>query len=261
MLLEDKTAVVTGSSSGIGRAIAMEFARQGASVIVHANQSIEAAQQVVCEIEEIGGSATLITADLSDLDSQDQFCRSAWTWRNKVDVLVNNAGIDVLTGEAAQASFENKLQLLFAVDVMATIRLSRVIGSLMADHVDSLNDPTIINVGWDQAINGMEGESGEMFGAVKSAVMGFSKSLACSLAPDVRVNCLAPGWIQTKWGDQASEFWQERAKNESLLNRWGTVEDVANAATFLASSKSSFVNGQIIQVNGGFRHNQSERMD
>ena len=111
----------------------------------------------------------------------------------------------------------------------------------------------IVNMGWDQAETGMAGQSGEMFAAVKGAVMAFSKSLARSLAPKVRVNCLAPGWIKTAWGDTASPYWQERAVNESLLARWGTPEDVARVARFLASPASSFLTGQVIAVNGGQR--------
>ena len=90
----------------------------------------------------------------------------------------------------------------------------------------------IVNIGWDQAEHGMAGDSGEMFAATKGAVMAFTKSLARSLAPEVRVNCLAPGWIKTAWGEQASEYWQERASGESLLGRWGTPEDVAARGAF-----------------------------
>jgi 3-oxoacyl-[acyl-carrier protein] reductase len=111
----------------------------------------------------------------------------------------------------------------------------------------------ILNMGWDQSGHGMAGDSGEMFAAVKSAVTAFSQSLAQSLAPEVRVNCLAPGWIRTAWGEQASEYWQARAAGESLRNRWGTPEDVAEAACFLASPAADFVNGCVLPINGGFR--------
>ena len=102
-----------------------------------------------------------------------------------------------------------------------------------------------------QAEFGMGGDSGEMFAATKGAIMAFTRSLARSLAPQVRVNCLAPGWIKTAWGDQATPYWNERAKKESLLQRWGTPQDVANAALFLASPAAEFMTGQIIAVNGG----------
>ena len=99
----------------------------------------------------------------------------------------------------------------------------------------------------------MGGDSGEMFGAVKGAVMAFTRSLAKSLAPDVRVNCVAPGWIKTAWGSEASGYWQQRGVRESLLQRWGTSEDVARVVRFLVSPRSDFINGQIIHVNGGFK--------
>ena len=111
----------------------------------------------------------------------------------------------------------------------------------------------ILNMGWDQAERGMAGDSGELFATAKGAVMAFTRSLARSLAPTVRVNCLAPGWIKTKWGEQASRYWQDRAANESLLARWGTPEDVARVARFLASPAAVFINGQTIAINGGLK--------
>ena len=109
----------------------------------------------------------------------------------------------------------------------------------------------ILNMGWDQADTGMAGDSGEFFAAIKGAVMAATRSLAKSLAPQVRVNCIAPGWIRTEWGHQASAEWQQRAKRESLLARWGEPEDVARVACFLVSPAASFINGQIIPINGG----------
>ena len=97
----------------------------------------------------------------------------------------------------------------------------------------------------------MGGDSGELFAASKGAVMAITRSLSKSLAPHVRVNCLAPGWIRTEWGEQASAEWQERAMRESLMNRWGTPEDVARVACFLASPAAEFINGQVIPINGG----------
>jgi 3-oxoacyl-[acyl-carrier protein] reductase len=86
--------------------------------------------------------------------------------------------------------------------------------------------------------------------------MAFSRSLARSLAPEVRVNCVAPGWIKTAWGEQASDYWQQRAVRESLLGRWGTPEDVAAAVRFLVSPAAGFITGQVIAVNGGLRQSE-----
>jgi 3-oxoacyl-[acyl-carrier protein] reductase len=246
--LDTKTAVVTGSSSGIGRAIALEFARAGAAVVVHARRSQAAAESVATEIRELGVDAKVLMADLADRGRHEPLVEQAWQWRSAVDIWVNNAGADVLTGSAAGWSFERKFDELWRVDVAASIRLARLAGARMKQRGSGV----ILNTGWDGADRGMAGDSGELFAAVKGAVMAFSRSLARSLAPEVRVNCLAPGWIKTAWGDRASASWQERAQRESLLRRWGTPDDVARVARFLVSPAAAFVTGQIIHVNGGF---------
>jgi NAD(P)-dependent dehydrogenase (short-subunit alcohol dehydrogenase family) len=97
----------------------------------------------------------------------------------------------------------------------------------------------------------MEGDSGELFGAVKGAVMCFTRSLALSLAPQVRVHCVAPGWIRTAWGEKASATWQERVRRETPLQVWGRPEDVASAVRWLASPEARYLTGQTIRVNGG----------
>jgi 3-oxoacyl-[acyl-carrier protein] reductase len=244
--LAGKSAVVTGSSSGIGRAIALQLAQAGANVLVHARQNRTGAEEVANEIRALRRQSHVVLADLGDTTAQDDFVESAWTWR-PVDIWINNAGADVLTGDAAKWSFEEKLAALWRVDVVAALRLSRAAGGRMK----ALGQGVLINMGWDQAETGMGGESGELFGAAKGAVMAATRSLAKSLAPEVRVNCLAPGWIRTAWGQQASADWQERAQRESLLSRWGEPEDVARVACFLASPAAEFVNGQIVPINGG----------
>ena len=249
--LAGKTSVVTGSSSGIGRAIALQLAAAGANVLVHAGRNHEGAQQVALHARSHGVQSVSVTTDLSDLSTHETFVRDAWNWQNGVDIWMNIAGADVLTNDNAQLPFEEKLDSLWQVDVLATIHLSRLVGERMKQRFADSASAVIINMGWDQADRGMAGDSGQMFAATKGAVMSFSRSLAKSLAPQVRVNCLAPGWIKTAWGEQASDYWQQRAAKQSLLNRWGTPQDVANAALFLASPAADFITGQVIAVNGG----------
>lgn len=251
--LLQKTAVVTGSSSGIGRAIALALAEAGADVVVHARQNQAGAEETAARIRNMGRRSEVFVCDLTDSAAQEKLVDAAWSWSQGVDIWVNNAGADVLTGAAAQWSFSEKLDLLWKVDVAACIQLSRAIGRRMQARVTDPGAASIINIGWDQAEVGMEGNSGEMFAAVKGAVMAFTRSLAKSLAPQVRVNCVAPGWIQTAWGGQAPEYWRKRAVHEALLGRWGTPEDVARAVRFLVSPDAAFLTGQILAVNGGFR--------
>lgn len=251
--LAGQVAVVTGASGGIGRAIARALAADGAAVVIHGLRRVETAQAVAREIHAAGGAVQVLLADLTDAAARDRLVEQAWDWRGGVDLWVNCAGADVLTGEPAQWSFERKLAQLWQVDVEATMYLSRAVGSRMKSR-GRRPGGAILNIGWDQAEQGMAGDSGEMFAAVKGAVMAFTRSLAQSLAPEVRVNCLCPGWIKTAWGDTASEYWQDRAARQSLRGRWGTPEDVARAAAFLLSPAADFITGQIVNVNGGFRY-------
>jgi len=249
LTLRGRAAVVTGSSRGIGRAIALELAAAGADVLVHARASRQAAEATADEVRSLGSAAEVVLADLADPERHAELIERACDWRPRLDIWVNNAGADVLTGAAARWSFDEKLDALWRVDVAATIGLGRLAGARMK----AVGGGAILNLGWDGAERGMAGPSGELFAAAKGAVMAFTRSLAQSLAPEVRVNCLAPGWIKTAWGEQASREWQERVERETLLTRWGTPEEVARVARFLVSPAADFVTGQIVCVNGGFR--------
>jgi 3-oxoacyl-[acyl-carrier protein] reductase len=245
--LDGVRALVTGATSGIGFDVAMDLTLQGADVILsgrNAEKAINTAENArkhgLCRCEAIVG-------DLSDANFRNSLVQRAWELWNGVDVLVNIAGADVLTGAAKNWTYEEKFTALWQVDVQATMQLSRDFGARMKAR----GRGAIINIGWDQAETGMEDDSGQLFGATKAAVMAFTKSLAKTLAPAVRVNCVAPGWIKTAWGESASPEWQQRVLNETPLKRWGTPEDVAGAICWLASPAASFITGQVIRVNGG----------
>jgi 3-oxoacyl-[acyl-carrier protein] reductase len=258
--LVGKTAVVTGASSGIGRAIALELADAGVDVLVHARRSHRAAEAVAASIRAAGRRSMVVLADLAEPANHQRLVDQAWQWAEQIDIWINNAGADVLTGDAADLPFDEKLERLWRVDVRSTIGLSRLAGRRMRTRPDSDAHPkgVILNLGWDQAELGMGGDSGEMFAAIKGAISAFTRSLAQSLAPDVRVNCLAPGWIRTAWAEQAADYWQRRACKECLMGRWGDPQDVARVARFLASPAAEFVTGQLIAVNGGFRYASGE---
>lgn len=239
--------MVTGSASGIGRGVAVALAEAGAVVHLHTRANQADLEEVRGTLSSLRGGGTDTMIDLASPDGCIELIESAWQ-AAPVDIWVNNAGVDVLTGDAAGWPFEQKLAALWQVDVRATMLLTREVGQRMIQR----GSGAIINIGWDQANSGMEGDSGEMFAAAKGAVMAFTRSAAQSLAPKVRVNCIAPGWIRTKWSGEASDYWDRRARGEALLERWGTVDDVAAAALFLASPASSFVTGHVLPVNGGF---------
>jgi 3-oxoacyl-[acyl-carrier protein] reductase len=240
-------AAVLGATSGIGRAVAVALARAGADVIVHGRRSAQAAESVAKGLSESGVRSHVLMADLASREEGDQLVEQAWALWGGLDAWIQIAGADTLTGAYARLSFDRKLELLWEVDVVATIRLCREVGQRMKTQ----GHGAIVTMGWDQAETGMEGDSGELFAATKGAVMAFTRSLALSLAPEVRVNALAPGWIKTGWGESASAAWNERALRETPLARWGTPEDVARVACFLASPAAEFMTGQIVRINGG----------
>jgi 3-oxoacyl-[acyl-carrier protein] reductase len=235
--------VVTGASSGIGRAIAVAFSAAGARVGIGFRRSSQAAQDLA---DELGPTHVLLQADLSTLDGCTSMVQEAFGALGEVDVWVNNAGADVLTGDAADWPAERKLQALLELDLKGTIRCSRLVASRMRPG------GCILNLGWDHAlIDGMAGDSPELFAAVKAGVLGFSKSFARSVAPRVRVNVLCPGWIETAFGAGADRDFYAEIEAKTPLGRWGQPQDVAGAAVWLASPAAAFVTGQAINLNGG----------
>ncbi|MCY2976496.1 MAG: SDR family oxidoreductase [Planctomycetota bacterium] len=273
-MVTGSVAVVTGASSGIGRSIAVKFAQLGYSVVAHGYRNRDGIAKTLSQVADSYEATKMakvqaapqeyskefykpesleIFADVSDPSDCERLVRDSFRWKGHVDVWVNCAGADVLTGENSKQSFDEKLEVLWRTDVAGTIRVSRLVASQMVLQVARTSLPCIVNISWDQSEYGMEGDSGQYFAATKAAVAAFSKSLAKSVAPRVRVNCIAPGWIKTDWGNQASPEWDSRARGESMLNRWGAPEDIANVAAALASAAMEFVNGQTIAVNGGWQ--------
>lgn len=247
--LADRKAVVTGASSGIGRAIARELSAAGADVLIHyGHQEREAdVSQFIAELTNRGRKPKSIRCLFDEAADYAEFVERCREALGSIDIWVNNAGVDLLTGEAAKVGYAEKLRRLLDVDVRSTLLLTKSVGALMKDAGRGV----ILNIGWDQADRGMEGDSGELFAAAKNAIMGATRSFAVTFAPEVRVNCIAPGWVQTAWGRQAGAAWQERVLRETPLRRWGTPEDIAKLARFLASDDASYLTGQVINANGG----------
>ena len=245
--LAGRRALVTGSTKGIGLAIARELARGGADVIVHGRRSADEALKACGELRGLGVRSEHLLADLANPDDLNRLVEQSWNAFGHLDIVVLNAGADLLTGDAPDWTFEQKWNALLAVDLTSTMQLGRAFGERMRRR----HSGSIITMGWDQAETGFEGDSGQLFGTIKAAVMAFTRSLAKSLAPDVRVNGVAPGWIKTAWGEQASPKWQQRVERETPLGRWGLPEDVANTVRWLVSPQAGFVTGQIVRVNGG----------
>jgi 3-oxoacyl-[acyl-carrier protein] reductase len=217
-------------------------------VLLTHRASPDRARAVAEAIDARGGRALVSQADLATRDACERLVAEARDELGRVDVWVNNAGADVLTGEAAAWEWERKLDVLLAVDLKGTIACSYAIGEVMRDQE---RGGAIINMSWDHVTTGMAGRNPQLFAAVKGGVLAFSKSLARSLAPGVRVNVLCPGWIETSFGEQADADFRRSVAQNTPLGRWGRPQDVADAALYLASPEAAFVTGHALNVNGG----------
>ena len=242
--------MVTGGSSGIGRAIAIGAARAGADVMITFRANQAGANDVAALIRDTGRRTALVQADISQPADLARLVETAHHTFGGIDGWVNNAGADILTGTGATLSRREKLDLLLTVDLRGTMLASWAAAELMQAGPGG-GGGVIINMSWDGALRGMEGENPELFAAVKGGVLSFSRSLARSLAPAIRVNVLAPGWIETAFGGVAPTAFKQEIAQGIPLRRWGTPEDVASAAIYLLSDAAQYVTGQLIMVNGG----------
>jgi 3-oxoacyl-[acyl-carrier protein] reductase len=246
--LAGKVVVVTGGSSGIGRAIAEQCAGAGADVFITYRRNRRGAEEVAKQLVATGRRVEVVQADIAREEDVATLAREARARFGQVDVWINNAGADILTGDGARLTPLEKLDLLLAVDVRGTILASWAAAKLMREQS---RPGVIINMSWDHVILGMAGENPVLYSAAKGAVMSFSKSFAREVAPDIRVNILAPGFIETAFEQEADSRFRDEVIELTPLKRWGTPDDVAAAALFLASDEAKFMTGQMIMVNGG----------
>src|SRR5688572_24982554 len=246
--LTGRIVFVTGASSGIGRAIALAAARAGADVALTYRSNEVGARSVERAIAALGRRAFVIRMELADVHSIRAAGRSAHDAFGRIDAWVNNAGADILTGSAESLSVIEKLDLLTRVDLRGTMLASweavEVLGAQEHGGV-------IVNMSWDHVITGMAGTNPQLFAAVKGGVLAFSKALARTVAPRVRVNVVAPGWIETSFGSGVDRDTYDAVASSTPMKRWGTPEDVAGAVVYLVSPAAAFLTGATIQVGGG----------
>lgn len=247
--LAGRSAVVTGASSGIGRAIAVAFAAAGAGrIVITYRENRTGADETLTQLRSLGARADALQLDLENDTSLSSFTAALREQALTVHVWVNNAGADLLTGSGRSLSRDEKLDKVLSVDVRGTVRASWAAAEMMDRKTPG---GVILNVGWDHVRQGMAGENPVIYSVAKGAIDAFSKSFARELAPHIRVNVLAPGFIDTAFAQEAPASWRTRVPQLTPLARWGTPEDVAAAAVYLASDAAAFVTGQTLMVNGG----------
>lgn len=246
MKLKDKVAIITGSTSGMGRASAFLFAREGAKVVV-TGRNEERAKAVVDQIKAEGNEAIYIIADASNADEAETIFNKTMEAYGTVDVLFNNAGA-LSTSPFMEVSMD-EWRKLFEVNVHFTMRLTQLAGKVMKEKGKGV----VVNTSSVAAFEAHHGFA--PYVSSKFAVNGLTRSMAFELGPEIRVNAIAPGLIMTAMVEEAAskdDTFIKAMTQQSPLKRAGQPEDIATVALFLASDDSAYVNGQILRVDGGF---------
>lgn len=243
-MLEGKIAVVTGASRGIGKAVALKLAEDGALVIVNYNGSEKKALEVKEEIEKKGGKAETFQCDVSDFSACEAFVAEVIKAHGRLDILVNNAGItrDGLLMKMSEEDFDKVL----ATNLKGAFNTLRFASRQMLKQ----RNGRVINMA---SVVGVAGNAGQAnYAASKAGIIGLTKSAAREMAPrGITVNAIAPGFIETDMTDVLSEKVKETSVSQIPLGRFGQVQDVAAAVSFLASDAAGYITGQVLHVDGG----------
>ncbi len=248
MKLDGQVAIVTGSSSGIGKAIAVEFANEGAEIVVNYAKSEEQAENVVTEIKRGGASAIAVRADVSVRAQVKNLVQTAISKFGRIDILVNNAGYvskEVWHARLSEVT-EQMWNDVMNVDLKGTFLCCKAVSPTMLKQQRG----KILNVSSTPALTG--DVCGFAYSVAKAGILGMTKSLARMLAPHIQVNAMALGSIETGWADWLSNKELQALIDETALKRFGKPEEVASLAVFLASRDSDYITGQTIVVDGGY---------
>jgi len=242
--LKNKTVLVTGGSRGIGEAIALSFARAGANVIINYNQSHTKAEMIVQEIENSGGKAIAVKADISDFEQAKSLVEKGIEVFGNIDVLVNNSGItkDNMIIRMSEDDFDSVIE----VNLKGTWNMCKHISRYMLKNKAG----SIINITSIVGVIGNPGQSNYV--ASKAGIIGLTKSLSKELGSrGITVNAVAPGFIETEMTDKLPVEIKEAYLKQIPLSRFGKADDIADLCLFLASDNARYITGQVIGVNGG----------